>query len=111
MFEPIRVLGEQRNHKMERLDLFPQALYIHHRKKLRNTPEAIHARQAWKMRKYCRRRHQKAEHERWLKKPADAALKKQAKAERRAKREAIVAEELRCVLLRGFLPRIKLPLR
>jgi len=28
MFDPVRVLGEQRNHKVERLDLFPHALDI-----------------------------------------------------------------------------------
>jgi hypothetical protein len=28
MFNPVRVLGEQRNHKVERFDLFPHALNI-----------------------------------------------------------------------------------
>jgi len=29
MFDPVRVLGEQRNHELERLDLSPHALDIH----------------------------------------------------------------------------------
>lgn len=63
------------------------------RKKNGADPERQRRMKARKMARYRRNRKKREAHERGLKRRANAAAKKQAKAERRTRREAIAAEK------------------